>query len=64
MLEFKPAAYADAACESVKLCALIGLPIETCDLLAVLEAVVSVEAPLSCVLWSAFEIDAGCGDTV
>ena len=46
MLVFRPAADADAAWESVKLCVLIGLPKGTCELLAVSEAVVRVEAPL------------------
>ena len=64
MLVFKPAADADAAWESVKLCVLIGLPKETCELLAVLEAVVRVEAPLFWVVWSALEIDGGCGFAV
>ena len=64
MLVFKPAADADTAWESVKLCVLIGLPKETCELLAVSEAVVRAEAPLFWLVWSALELDGGCGFTV
>lgn len=46
MSVFKPAADADAAWGLIKLCVLIGLPKEICELLAVLETVVRVEAPL------------------